>query len=57
MVCSHCLFTFSKKYISGDVITHNVGEGCIRFWADSIGTLVAMGNIKLPLTLNFKNIL
>ena len=35
MVSCHCLFTFSKKYISScDHISckaHKVGEGCIRF--------------------------
>ena len=53
VVCRHCLLTFSKKYISKVrrtlVVKFHVkqGKAACCFWADWIGTLVALVNIKL----------
>ena len=55
MVCCRCLFTFLKKYRSQVVIkfhesTYGRGKEALGFWADWIGTLVAMahGQLKAP---------
>ena len=56
MVCCHCLFTFSKKYISRPVIkfpeiTYGREKAAYGFWADWIGT--RHGLHKAPLDLNW----